>query len=212
MKSAKPILQLTAYYIVLFAIVMSLLHFFPAFAEHAPFGGTENLSSGAEESSSGKATPVNGEPLSNAIGLCMALLVVLLLMEPVAWVYMGAQRRTGRERAFILTILLLPVVVAGIVLIVQNSLALAFSLAGIVAAVRFRLILDDTLDVIYIVVPIGAGLAAGTEALEIAAVVTIFFNYVVMIFWELDYGDEVSVNHWFTTKLDEYRSCRSQPV
>ena len=148
MKSAKPILQLTAYYIVLFAIVMSLLHFFPAFAEHAPFGGTENLSSGAEEFISGKATPVNGEPLSNAIGLCMALLVVLLLMEPEAWVYMGAQRRTGRERAFILTILLLPVAVAGIVLMLQNSQALAFSLAGVVSAVRVRPVLGGRVGVV----------------------------------------------------------------
>jgi len=75
---------------------------------------------------------------------------------------------------------------------------LAFSLAGIVAGVRFRLTLDDTLDAIYIFAAIGAGLAAGIEALEIAAVVTILFNYVVLLFWELDYGDEVSVKRWFT--------------
>jgi len=119
-------------------------------------------------------------------------------MEPVAWIYMGARRRKGREQSFILTVLLLPVVVAGIVMIVQNSLALAFSLAGIVAGVRFRLTLDDTLDAIYIFIAIGAGLAAGTESLEIVAVVTIFFNYAMLIFWELDYGDEVSVSRWFT--------------
>ena len=123
---------------------------------------------------------------------------VLLLMEPVAWVYMGARRRRGREQSFVLTILLLPMVVAGIVLIVQNSIALAFSLAGIVAGVRFRLTLDDTLDAIYIFVAIGAGLAAGIEALEIAAVISIIFNYVVLLFWEFDYGEEVSVNRWFT--------------
>lgn len=97
-----------------------------------------------------------------------------------------------------LTIILLPVVVAGIVLIVQNSLALAFSLAGIVAGVRFRLTLDDTLDAIYIFVAIGAGLAAGIEALEIAVVISVLFNYVILIAWEFDYAEEVSVNRWFT--------------
>jgi len=96
--------------------------------------------------------------------------------------------------------LLLPLVVAGIVMIVQNSLALAFSLAGIVAGVRFRLTLDDTLDAIYIFVAIGAGLAAGIEALEITIVVSMFFNYVVLIFWEFNYGEEVSVNRWFTRR------------
>ena len=163
-----------------------------------PIGGTENLSSGVGEFITGKAEIVSSEPIGQSISFSIALVGVLLLMEPVAWVYMGARRRKGREQSFILTILLLPVVVAGIVLIVQNSLALAFSLAGIVAGVRFRLTLDDTLDAIYIFAAIGAGLAAGIEALEIAAVVTILFNYVVLLFWELDYGDEVSVKRWFT--------------
>ena len=91
----------------------------------------------------------------------------------------------------------------------QNSLALAFSLAGIVAGVRFRLTLDDTLDASYIFVAIAVGLAAGIEALEIGIVLTIFFNYFVLVFWELDYGVEVSTQRWFTrawmsTKADEH--------
>ncbi len=198
MKSGKPLLQLSIYYIVLFSFVAALLYFFPSLAAYLPIGGTENLSSGVGEFITGKAEIVSSEPIGQSISFSIALVGVLLLMEPVAWVYMGARRRKGREQSFILTILLLPVVVAGIVLIVQNSLALAFSLAGIVAGVRFRLTLDDTLDAIYIFAAIGAGLAAGIEALEIAAVVTILFNYVVLLFWELDYGDEVSVKRWFT--------------
>ena len=47
-------------------------------------------------------------------------------------------------------------------------------------------------------IAIGAGLAAGTESLEIALTVTFFFNYVIIVFWELDYGEDVSVDHWFT--------------
>ena len=83
-------------------------------------------------------------------------------------------------------------------MIVQNSLALAFSLAGIVAGVRFRLTLDDTLDASYIFVAIFVGLASGIEALEIAIVITVFFNYFILIFWELEYGEEVSAKRWFT--------------
>ena len=198
MKSRTPLLQLTLYYSVLFGIVAALVYFFPSLVEYLPVGGTENLATGLDEFITGHAVPSIAEPVSRSISFSIALLGVLLLMEPVAWIYMGARRRKGREQSFILTILLLPVVVAGIVLIVQNSLALAFSLAGIVAGVRFRLTLDDTLDAIYIFVAIGAGLAAGTRALEIAAVVTLFFNYTVLVFWELYYGDEVSVSRWFT--------------
>jgi len=200
MKSAKPLLQLTAYYLVLFLLVAGFLALFPNIHGYLPIGGVDSLESGAAEFLTGKVTPIQWEPMEKAIRLVLALVGVLLLMEPVAWVYMGARRRRGREQSFILTILLLPMVVAGIVMIVQNSLALAFSLAGIVAGVRFRLTLDDTLDAIYIFVAIGAGLAAGIEALEITIVVSMFFNYVVLIFWEFNYGEEVSVNRWFTRR------------
>ena len=198
MKSAKPLFQITAYYIGLCFVVWGLVTLFPAMQTHIPIGGVETLDSGVSELMSGNSKPILWNPLDKSISLVLALLGVLLLMEPVAWIYMGARRRKGREQAFVLTIILLPVVVAGIVMIVQNSLALAFSLAGIVAGVRFRLTLDDTLDAIYIFVAIGAGLAAGIEALEITIVITMIFNYMVLLMWEFDYAEQVSVNRWFS--------------
>jgi hypothetical protein len=71
----------------------------------------------------------------------------------------------------------LPAVVAGIVTVVQHSLALAFSLAGIVAGVRFRRALTDTFDTLFILASIGVGIAAGVKSIEIAIVITVFFNY-----------------------------------
>lgn len=191
-------LQVTAYYGALALFVWGLITLFPTMQAHLPIGGVETLESGVSELMTGQSKPILWDPLEKSIRLILALIGVLLLMEPVAWIYMGARRRKGREQAFVLTILLLPVVVAGIVMIVQNSLALAFSLAGIVAGVRFRLTLDDTLDAIYIFVAIGAGLAAGIEALEITIVVTMIFNYIVLLMWEFDYAEQVSVNRWFT--------------
>lgn len=50
---------------------------------------------------------------------------------------------------------------------VKNSVALAFSLAGAVAGVRFRSSLSDTADALYIFVAIGVGLAAGIGELGV---------------------------------------------
>ncbi|MFT7686429.1 MAG: hypothetical protein ACI9FB_001774 [Candidatus Azotimanducaceae bacterium] len=200
MKSAKPILQLTAYYSIIAVFIYGLTDVFPGFTPYLPFGGNEITSSGVGEFMTGDLRAISWDPLQKAIHLALALVGVVLVMEPVSWVYMGARRKKGRDQAFMLTLILLPVVVAGIVLIVQNSLALAFSLAGIVAGVRFRLTLDDSLDASFIFVAIFVGLAAGIEALEIAIVVTAFFSYFVLIFWELDYGEEVSSKRWFTRR------------
>ena len=198
MKSGKPLLQLTVYYLVVFVLIGAVVHYFPAIRQYLPLGGIESLKTGVSELMSGTRPLISWDPVQKSIHLALSLIGVFVLMEPVAWIYMGARRRKGREQSFILTILLLPMVVAGIVMIIQNSLALAFSLAGIVAGVRFRVSLDDSLDAIYVFVAIGAGLAAGIEALEISIVVTVIFNYLILLFWEFDYGEEVSVNRWFT--------------
>jgi hypothetical protein len=82
----------------------------------------------------------------------------------------------------------LALAVAGVVVIVRNSLALAFSLAGIVGAVRFRNSLPDTRDTLYIFVSIGVGLTAGVEALAAAFVLSLLFNYTVPAFHHADFG------------------------
>jgi hypothetical protein len=77
-------------------------------------------------------------------------------------------------------LLILPVVVTGILMVVKSSVALAFSLAGIVAAVRFRTTLDDTKDAVYIFLAIGVGLASGIQAVGVAVALSVVFNVVVL--------------------------------
>ena len=197
LKSFTPLLKLSSYYVIVVLIIAAILMVFPASQSYLPVGGNVDISFNANSFPVTKAIDVSWEPLAKALELTLGMIGIIVLMNPVAWVYMGARRRRGREQSFVLTLLLLPLAVAGIVIIVENSLALAFSLAGIVAGVRFRLTLDDTLDAIYIFMSIGVGLAAGIGALEIAAVLSIFFNFAVIILWQLDFAEHSSGNRWF---------------
>ena len=83
---------------------------------------------------------------------------------------MGVRNDDEYDQSLINTILVLPLVVTGIVIIVQNSLALAFSLAGIAGAVRFRNSLKSSGDALFILLAVGIGLSAGIGAVELAAV------------------------------------------
>ena len=74
--------------------------------------------------------------------------------------------------------------------VVQNSIALAFSLAGIVAIIRFRTTLKDTADALFLFAAVGVGLSAGIGALLVAVVISLFFNYTNLMVWKLDYGSE----------------------
>ena len=107
---------------------------------------------------------------------------------PVSWAYFITSRARRIDQSFLQTIIILPVVVTGIAMIVVNSIALAFSLAGIVAAVRFRFTLNQPSDAMYIFVAIGIGLGAGIGAVTIAAVISFTFVVATLIIWKLEYG------------------------
>src|SRR5467141_4452595 len=118
----------------------------------------------------------------------VAMLCALWLMSPVAWMYMRTKPKANYDASLVQTVIVLPVVISGVVLIVRDSVALAFSLAGIVAAVRFRNTLKDTKDAVYIFLAIAVGLAAGVQSFAVAFVVTVIFLGVVLVLWRFDIG------------------------
>jgi hypothetical protein len=190
------LVKITAYYAILFSLVYLLVMAFPASIEMLPIGGVGELSGNStlninqiEEAllsgdfDSEEFTTVADQSIgsrflfSDARFLFFAMLGSLLLMIPVSWVYKAIHLDGEHDHSLDETTLVLPAVVAGIVMVVQHSLALAFSLAGIVAGVQFRRALSDTFDTLFIFVAIAVGIAAGIKALDIALVLTVFFNY-----------------------------------
>jgi hypothetical protein len=115
----------------------------------------------------------------------------MALMLPVSWVYMSIGKDRKHSQAVAQTLITLPLVVAGIVLIVQNSLALAFSLAGVVAAVRFRTTLSDARETVFVFLAIAVGFAAGVQVLTVAAILSLLFNMTLLFIWRYDFGRNV---------------------
>jgi hypothetical protein len=118
-----------------------------------------------------------------AVAMCAAGLLAL----PVAWLYTITRQKRGYRQSVVHSLILLPVVVAGVVVLVKFSLALAFSLAGIVAAVRFRNTLEDSKDAVYIFVVTAVGLSAGVE-LSVALTLSFIFNLVTLLLFRSDFG------------------------
>ncbi len=127
------------------------------------------------------------DEVSLAITVGVAMLAAVLLSIPVAWVYLLTRAKRGYQQSVVQLLIILPVVVAGIVLLVKYSIALAFSLAGIVAAVRFRNTLDDSKDAVYVFLATAVGLASAVN-LPVAAVLSIGFNITALALWYTDFG------------------------
>jgi hypothetical protein len=126
-------------------------------------------------------------------GAAVAMLGALALTCPVAWMYMRTKPKERYDPSLVHTLIILPVVIAGVVLIVHDSVALAFSLAGIVAAVRFRNTLRDTKDAVYIFLAIAVGLAAGVQAFAVGFVVSVIYVAVNLVLWRFDIGSAPAV-------------------
>ena len=178
------------YYVTLGGALWAAFKWVPGWAALFSGGRLRSLNAGDEgllralnSASGGSAS------LTHWTTAAMAMVGALLIVIPVAWVYTISKRREGYDPSVVQTIIILPVAVAGIVLIVQSSLALAFSLAGIVAAVRFRNTLDDTKDAVYVFLAIGVGLSAGAQAFGAALTMSVIFNLVILALWYFNVGN-----------------------
>ena len=130
-------------------------------------------------------TPLDQTTL--AVTVALAMIASVLLALPTAWVYTRTRAKRGYQQSVVQTLIVLPLLVSGIVVLVKYSVALAFSLAGIVAAVRFRNTLDDSKDAVYIFLGTAIGLASAVD-LPVAFVISVLFNAVALALWYTDFG------------------------
>ncbi len=198
-------LRLGVYFVFLVGSLSTLVALSPDTMDILPIGGTDAIELADFEpdrdalkiapESDRKQQEVTESPTASVsqagliiIFLGTSLAGTILVMVPITWTYMSTKREIGYQRNFVRALIVLPICATTIVLLIQDSLALAFGLAAMVAAVRFRVTLREAIDGIYIFAAICVGLAAGIGYLGIAIVMAVFFCFANAILWQIDYG------------------------
>jgi hypothetical protein len=197
--SASPIRRLVAYYAILAIVGVLVFKFFPVLDGLLTGDRLQHLAKAPAALLRDSITAAQSQaPPADLVaratfGLSTAfiLLSTLALMLPVTWVYMSARSAQGHNQSVVQVLIVLPMIVAGVVLIVSNSLALAFSLGGVVAAVRFRTNMSDSRDIVFIFLAIAVGFAAGVQDITIALTLSCIFNFVLVVLWRYDFGRTV---------------------
>jgi len=192
LQSPKHILTRTSvYYVALFATA-ALLWQLPwakgvmQGSLAALFGGPGFAGLGGPSSVEGVGTiPIDATTLS--LTVAAAMIGAAALSVPVAWIYRLTRKKKGYQQSVVQTLMVLPPLVASVVVLVKYSLALAFGLGAIVAAVRFRNTLEDSKDAVYIFLATAIGLAAAVQ-LPVAAVISVVFNIIILGLWYTDFG------------------------
>ncbi len=184
--TSRVVTRLVLFYIVLIGGGWLVWRELPRAGALAPSSLDQLFGGGPPVNSRGIATtPLDEVTLAITVGV--AMIASILLSLPVAWVYLLTRAKRGYQQSVVQLLIILPLVVSGIVLLVKYSITLAFSLAGIVAAVRFRNTLDDSKDAVYVFLATALGLAAAVN-LPVAAVISILFNVTALVLWYVDFG------------------------
>lgn len=188
---ASPVARLAGYFAILTLILGGLAVAVPAFRDSLvpwtapPVTGLDGaLEPGAFREGLREGTI--GRTLTDVF---LALLAAVAFSAPVVWIYTVIMRQEGYDRSFVRMMTALPVVVAGVVQVVRGDLALAFALAGIVAAVRFRTTVKDLQNAVFAFAAIGIGLASGTENLLLAGALALVVCHLAYVMWRLNIGD-----------------------
>jgi hypothetical protein len=122
------------------------------------------------------------------------MIAAVLLVFPLVFVYLRTRTRTKFDHSLLQTVIVLPLAVTAILSMVHDSLALAFSLAGVVAAIRFRSNLKESRDAVYIFTAVGIGFAAGIRELGVGLLLSILFCVLELILWRLDLVEDYTAS------------------
>jgi len=202
MRAGKLLMQITAYYLIIGFAVFVALTIWPDLRGYLPVGGVEQLITQPAKNPLQASEAARAAHVANfgqsVFWLVVAIIAAIVVSLPVSWVYMSVRSGEEYDQSLVNTIIVLPMVVTGIVIIVQNSLSLAFALAGIAGAVRFRNSLKSSGDALFILLAVGVGLSAGIGAIELAAVISIAFNYCFVMLWITEYGERAGMKRFLT--------------
>ena len=204
------IVRLAIYYLSWLAFLAGAFHFFPRALSYVSqerdrflmgtlysagselSGMLENIQLGIDELGSQEGVSQLADP-ALAVPVVLALALAFGVTLPVTWVYRWTRPRKKYSQSFIHALLVTPIGIALVVFLVKGSLPLAFGLAGIVAAVRFRATIKEPMDAVYMLMAIGIGLATGTQLTTVAYLASLIFVAITLAVWKSNYGAEPAV-------------------
>jgi hypothetical protein len=131
----------------------------------------------------------------NAAEIVLNVAVSFALGLFIAAVYRGTRRHGPVSHSFLDTLVLLAMIMAVVMMVIGNSIARAFGLAGAMSIIRFRTVVKDVRDTAFVFFSLGAGMASGTGNLKIAALGT------------LSVGLLIGVLHWTRHGAAVWNEC-----
>ncbi|UWG98980.1 DUF4956 domain-containing protein [Dehalobacter sp. DCM] len=118
----------------------------------------------------------------------MVILSALVLGLGISLVYIQTHKKEEYSASFTIALIMLPAIIAMIILLVDNNVARAFSLAGAFSLIRFRSAAADSKDIACVFFTLGVGLACGIGYIGYAALFTLIICLVLIVLTKINFG------------------------
>ena len=109
------------------------------------------------------------------------LLAVLLLSAYEFAVYRLVSHRAFYNKAFNISITVIPMFIATIILCLQSNLVITLGTIGALAIIRYRTAVKDPVDMVYILWSIHTGIVCGSRLFEVAVLTSLAATIVLLI-------------------------------
>ena len=118
----------------------------------------------------------------------LSLLLAFVLGQVLAWVYYFTHSGLSYSRTFVQSLVLITVVVAVIMAVIGNNIITAFGLMGALAIIRFRNVIKDTRDIVFVFCTLVIGMASGSQRYSIAIVGTVVLSLITIYLHLTSFG------------------------
>lgn len=122
------------------------------------------------------------------INIIANLVLTFALSLAIAYVYKKTHRGLSYSQSFLFTLIIISVITTIAMMVIGNSLAIAFGLLGAFSIIRFRTPVKETKDTGYIFFSLVAGMAVGTNSHLIAVVSTVIVLLIIWVLHKINFG------------------------
>ncbi len=111
--------------------------------------------------------------------IVLSLLLAFVLGQVIAWIYSWSHSGLSYSRSFTQSLLLMTIIVSLVMYVIGNSIITAFGLLGALALIRFRNVLKDTRDTVFVFISLVVGMAVGSQRYLVAILGTVSLLLVI---------------------------------
>lgn len=126
----------------------------------------------------------------SVVDLLISLTIAIGLGMGSAATYRWTHRGLTYERSFLITLVLMPAIVGLVMMLIGSNLALSLGLVGALSIIRFRTVIKDSRDMVFLFWGISIGLGCGTYNWVVVTISSLFFALIIFVLFYLEYGKQ----------------------